>query len=109
MGQNKYPKFAPVLYAARELDGRCIDDRTKVFMNPQLVLVSLTSLYTGSLTRYQALKGLLTGAASITKVGKYAKPKTHATLWGLLGVTPGAIASIAILVRDKLLVNYIAF
>ncbi|EDR00664.1 uncharacterized protein LACBIDRAFT_313198 [Laccaria bicolor S238N-H82] len=83
MARNKYPKFAPVLYAARESDGRRIDDRTKVFMNPQLVL---------------ALKGLLTGAASITKVGKYAKPKTRATLWGLLGVTPGSIAGIAILV-----------
>ncbi|EDR03682.1 uncharacterized protein LACBIDRAFT_331156 [Laccaria bicolor S238N-H82] len=44
-----------------------------------------------------ALKGLLTGTASITKVGKYAKPKTRATLWGLLGVTPGSIAGIAIL------------
>ena len=109
MGRNKYPKFAPVLYAARESDGRRMDDRTKVFMNPQLVLVSLTSLYARSLTRYQALKGLLTGAASITKVGKYAKPKTRATLWGLLGVTPGSIACIAILVRDKLFVNYITF
>ncbi|EDR06099.1 uncharacterized protein LACBIDRAFT_329233 [Laccaria bicolor S238N-H82] len=84
MTRNKYPKFAPILYAARESDGRRIDDRTKVFMNPQLVL---------------ALKGLLNGAASITKVGKYAKPKTRAALWGLLGVTPGSIASIAILVR----------
>ena len=78
-------------------------------MNPQLVLVSLPYLYAGSLTRYQALKSLLTGAASITKVSKYAKPKTHATLWGLLGVTPGSIACIAILVRDKRLVNYITF
>jgi len=40
MERGKYPKFAPILYAARE-DGRRIDDRTKVFMNPQLVLVSM--------------------------------------------------------------------
>ena len=106
MGRNKYPKFAPILYAARESDGRRIDDWTKVFMNPQLVLVSLPYLYAGSLTRYQALKSLLTGAASITKVSKYAKPKTHATLWGLLGVTPSSIACIAILVCNM---NYITF
>ena len=67
MGQNKYPKFAPILYAAQESDGCCIDDQMKVFMNPQIVLVSLTYLYAGLLTHYQALKGLLTGAASITR------------------------------------------
>ncbi|EDR06460.1 uncharacterized protein LACBIDRAFT_328850 [Laccaria bicolor S238N-H82] len=78
LARKKYTKYAPILFPD------CQTDMSMLFMSRELAL---------------ALKGLLQGAASISRTKTYAKPKTYAKLWKVLYVTEGSIATITILVR----------
>ncbi|EDR03941.1 uncharacterized protein LACBIDRAFT_331108 [Laccaria bicolor S238N-H82] len=60
-------------------------------------LASLDLVFTHLAPSTKALKGLLQGAASISRNKTYAKPKTYAKLWKVLYITEGSIVTIAIL------------
>lgn len=99
-GSNVFSKFMPILYPNKDKQGGPL-----VFLRVrELAMVSVSPTSGLLLIKLQLLRGLLFGRASVVQGTKAHSREKYGELWGLSGVTPGAIAFVAVVVI--FLLNY---
>ena len=96
LARKKYTKYVPVLFPNHQTDMSMLFHVTRASIGKHHCLNVARRLCSPST---KALKGLLQGAASISRNKTYAKLKKYAKLWKLLSITEGGIATIVILVN----------